>query len=260
MTSDRQLDLIARGIDGDLTGEEQQAFEALIVEDAEAGALHRRLGELDRALHEIDATEPPPEIREYVMARVRGRAYGRTTAMDRMRTVMDGLLDVLRARPAYGVALGMAVVALMLLPVALHYGPGGGTPDQVAGTLTTPIGTDGLTNALTIRGTGLAGTVTSWLEDRTRTLNIDLEASTPVTMTIHYDASAFAPTDLEQSFAGMSYSLVQQGQITVVDLRSGHYAVALDEIGSTSDGVSIEFSRHGESLYTGVVAGNQERR
>ncbi len=260
MTSDRQLDLIARGIDGDLTGDEQQAFEALIEEDAKAGELYRRLGELDRALHEIDATEPPPEIREYVMARVRGRAYGRATPGDRMRSLIGGFLDVLRVRPAYGVALGVAIVALMLLPVALHYGPGGGTLDQVAGTLTTPIGTDGPTSTLTISGTGLAGTVTSRLEGRTRTLRIELEASVPVTMTIYYDADAFAPTGLEQSFAGMSYTLVQHGQITVEDLRSGHYAVALDEIGSTSDGVSIEFSRHGEPLYRGMVTENPERR
>ena len=118
MASDRQLDLIARGMDGDLTGDEQQAFEALIEEDAEAGELHRRLGELDRALHEIDATEPPPEIREYVMARVRGRAYGRATAGDRMRSLIGGFLDVLRVRPAYGVALGLG---LDVAPGAFFY-------------------------------------------------------------------------------------------------------------------------------------------
>lgn len=65
-----QIELIHREIDGANTPDERAAFQRLVAEHPEAGALHAELRRVARLLEGVEARDPPPGLKPAILARL----------------------------------------------------------------------------------------------------------------------------------------------------------------------------------------------
>ena len=63
MIDEEIVELINREIDGEIDSRESARLREILAENADARLLHEQLVRLDTALGDLEAVEPPPEIR-----------------------------------------------------------------------------------------------------------------------------------------------------------------------------------------------------
>lgn len=237
MINDRALELIHGDIDGANSGDEQRELLALLEVSEEVRREHARMRELAGLLDALPACEPPLQLRQALRARIPVAAPPVPLRMQRMQPPRA------RVFAAFALAATVTGVAVLLLR-----GPEVQELDAaaLAGTLGRPAAGPVAGDAsVAIAELDFNGVVTLRRHERGLIVELDLEASRPVTVV----AGADAPLALEGyiSASGAPSSVTEEGGVIRL-LHGGkhHYSLVLPWAGEPARALDLAFYIDGQ--------------
>jgi len=229
MITQEHIDLIHRGIDGDLSLSEETRLKNLLESDQEARLEYERQSGVSQSLSLLQDVEPPSDLHRSVMAAIQ---HHRLPARGR-----EGWFAKLLARFAgmgqlqHGLTFAAGVAAGLLIFLAIH--PTGSPidsaipSDQVSGTIlrSTDVPAARPAMARNIQ----VGAVTGWISlesvvggERVRML---LDAPVEAEVTLRYSADEATLAGLQAPTASPSSLSVVPGTATIRHQGVGEYAI-----------------------------------
>jgi anti-sigma factor RsiW len=177
------LDLIHADIDGAISDQDRARLRDAMTQDAAVREEYRRLRGLGDLLSQVDRAEPPAELAQSVMRKVRARqAYARTSVLGRLRAAWPG--RTVAVRYAYAVAAGVVIGVLGLQWSGMGGPAASSVPEgYAAGTLTPGIGAA----RLDLAPAGVRGVATMRHFPSGTAIGVDLSGSEPVELVLRYD-------------------------------------------------------------------------
>jgi len=222
MDRTRLESLIQSQLDGELTAAERAELARELLQDADARRLHEALARTDRLLREVPAADPPPGLREAILA---GAA----------RLSPAGGV---RARPAGGSAYRIAAAflgGLLIVGLAYLVSDGRGPSSELQGS----IGAAGDSVALKAQGVALEASLRR--DGEKHRLEIRATAPTPCEVAVRFDPAATSYSGAE----GDASATAAEGVVTVL-LPAGRQAAVLEFSGAAPS--TIELRAGGQML------------
>lgn len=225
----RTVELIHASIDGELSEADRQELERLLADSAEARREHERAQALDRALASLAAHEPPPGLRDAILARV---LPGRATSSPRRPA---GATPLRRSR--FGIAAALAASAALVVVLLTNDARMPELdPSALAGTIGRHAGA--APHAISMDEGAVSGAVRLYRGEHGLVIEVDLDSARPITLVAR---SGGAPLEFQGlvPLAGSQVGATRiEDGIRVVHDGNQHYAIVLrqhDLGGSTID-------------------------
>jgi hypothetical protein len=113
MIDKKNIELINKDIDGEITTIEQQRLHSFLNANPEAQKFHDKLRQISELLNKIPKVEPSPNIKKYVMNSIDLTRYSTAKKRIRFRSIFSSLFFKPIPKLAYTFALGILVGILV---------------------------------------------------------------------------------------------------------------------------------------------------
>lgn len=213
--------LISAQLDGELPAAERAELARALLQDADARRLHDDLARIDRLLREVPAADPPPGLREAILA---GTA----------RTAPPGRAA---AGPPRGSAYRIAAAflgGLLIVGLAYVVSDGRGPASELQGSL----GAAGTSVSLTSEGVAVEASLRR--DGDKQRLEIRATSPRPCEVAVKFDPAV-------TSWAGDGTARAADGEV-IVRLPAGQQATVLEFSGAAP--LSLELRAEGRTLGT----------
>lgn len=109
MIKKKYIELINRGIDGDLSGRESTRLQNLLAKNPEARKLHRDLDALSNVLHSVDDVEPSSHLKKHILNALPLNAHAPREKRSLLRSLRSTFEPRLSVKYAYVFSVGLIV-------------------------------------------------------------------------------------------------------------------------------------------------------
>ncbi|HQR25300.1 MAG TPA: hypothetical protein PK163_10975 [Steroidobacteraceae bacterium] len=233
MIDEKYIELIQADVDGELPEQARAELSRYLLAHPEARALRDELGRIHEVLARVTREDPPPGLRETILAAVRFRA----------RPPVRG-----QGREAAWTAAGMlryaAVFAGGLLVGAAAWQAGVDRASvfevsEVAGTMVAgdPVSRSAPVDSFDVALDQVGGTVSLFGSPSMRVVQFDLDFRGPADVVVAHDGEVARFSGFTGESAG----------------RNGRYALVLDGPGSMESPVQVSFVVDGRTVQTGTL-------
>ena len=174
-----KMDLINAGIDGEISHQDEDRLAALLLENAEARALHAELQALCGSIESVEAVSPPPHLRHVIMNTIKPTPGKRRS---------PGFMEWLLAMPAFKYSATFAAGVILTLSAVSSDQHSNRALDDVTGlvgTIADPVRDDFLASTA-VDNANVVGQVSLRSSGSMLILDFDLVANGPVEIDAQY--------------------------------------------------------------------------
>jgi hypothetical protein len=233
MINEKYLELIQAEVDGELSAPDRAELSRFMLANPDAHAVRDELKRLCNRLGEVSPAEPPPELRESILAAVRLPA---PAVKSRMLRSFQPHAGALRYAAAFA---GGLIVSGIAFQVASDRNAGLDAAD-VAGTMVSQdaVSRSGPVDSVRVSLDQVSGTVSLFRSSSLRVVEFDLAARESVEVVVVHDGQ-------EARFSGFGRS---------GDAAAQRYALVLDGAGVEGAPIEIRFLAAGALIHSESLA------
>lgn len=249
----KYIELINAEVDGEISAEERASLEAFLAESAEGRAYRDELRALGAELSSLEALDPPPDLSQSVLARLRPAAIP-AKGKHGIAEMLAGLFNIPALRYGVSFATGVLVTVSLMSTNEMSRGAFDDVTGLV-GTISGSVDPGEITSRdrLQVNLNELAGSVSLSSAGSMMILDFDLASNEPVEIVATFNSRDIWFNGFAQLESQGTTVAAASGQVTVRMEGQRRYALYLQNTGTSEANVKLRFVADGETLHEGQL-------